>query len=94
MDRTIVYCKSIKDCVHLFHLFRSELGDHSFYPSGSLKLSSNLLFGMYHHTTLDKHKSRILNSFHEHAVVHAGGTKWFMQACFCNKCTRHGRKFP
>jgi ATP-dependent DNA helicase RecQ len=65
MDRTIVYCKSIKDCGHLFHLFRSELGDHSFYPSGSLKLSSNLLFGMYHHTTLDKHKSRILNSFHE-----------------------------
>ena len=86
MDRTIVYCKSIKDCGCLFQLFRSELGDDSFYPSGSLKLSSNLLFGMYHHITLDKHKSRILNSFHEQ-----GGT---CRLVFATNALGMGINFP
>ncbi|KAK3721863.1 hypothetical protein QZH41_011499, partial [Actinostola sp. cb2023] len=30
LDRTIVYCKTIKDCGQLFHLFMSELGDDGY----------------------------------------------------------------
>ncbi|XP_031571181.1 Bloom syndrome protein-like [Actinia tenebrosa] len=64
MERTIVYCKSIKDCGRLFKLFKSELGSDSYFPQGCQKESQNMLFGMFHHNTLDKHKDRILNSFH------------------------------
>lgn len=58
MERTIVYCKSIKDCGRLFTLFKSELGGNSYFPEGCQKESQNLLFGMFHHNTLDKHKER------------------------------------
>ena len=64
MEKTIVYCKSIKDCGRLFQLFKSELGRESYYPLGSPEKADHLLFGMYHHTTLEKHQSRVLNSFH------------------------------
>ena len=65
MDKTIIYCKSIKDCGRLFMFFKSKLGEQGYYPEDSPKTSANLLFGMYHHSTLDKQKSTILNSFHE-----------------------------
>ena len=65
MDKTIIYCKSIKDCGRLFMFFKSQLGKQGYYPEDSPRTSANLLFGMYHHSTLDKQKSIILNSFHE-----------------------------
>lgn len=65
MGKTIVYCKSIKDCGRLFMFFKSQLGEHGYYPEDSPRTSANLLFGMYHHSTLNKQKSIILNSFHE-----------------------------
>lgn len=64
MEKTIIYCKSIKDCGRLFMFFKSQLGEHGYYPENSPMTSANLLFGMYHHSTLDKQQSRILNSFH------------------------------
>ena len=54
MDKTIIYWKSLKDCGRLFMYFEY-----------SPRTSGNLLFGMYHHSTLDKQQSIILNSFHE-----------------------------
>lgn len=54
MDKTIMYSKSIKDCARLFMFFKSELGDHGYYPEDSPRTSANLLFAMYHHSTLDK----------------------------------------
>ncbi|XP_044184760.1 Werner syndrome ATP-dependent helicase-like [Acropora millepora] len=65
MGKTIVYCKSIKDCGRLFMFFKSQLGERGYYPEDSPRTSANLLFGMYHHSTLSKQKSIILNSFHE-----------------------------
>ena len=65
MDKNIIYCKSIKDCGRLFMFFKSKLGEQGYYPEDSPKTSANLLFGMYHHSTLDKQNSTILNSFHE-----------------------------
>ncbi|XP_022794673.1 uncharacterized protein LOC111333389 isoform X2 [Stylophora pistillata] len=65
LERTIIYCKSIKDCGQLFQLFKSELGDESYFPPGCEKESTNLLFGMFHHNTLAKQKERILNSLYE-----------------------------
>ena len=68
MDKTIIYCKSIKDCGRLFMFFKSQLGKQGYYPEDSPRTSANLLFGMYHHSTLNKQKSIILNSFHEEEV--------------------------
>ena len=31
--KTIIYCKSQKDCGRLFPHFKGELGDHAYYPS-------------------------------------------------------------
>ena len=64
MEKTIVYCKSIKDCGRLFMFFKLELGEESFFPE-TASTSSNLLFGMFHHSTLDKQQARVLNSFHD-----------------------------
>jgi ATP-dependent DNA helicase RecQ len=55
MPKTIVYCKSIRDCGRLFTHFKMQLGIESFYPETAPKTSENLLFGMYHHATLEKH---------------------------------------
>lgn len=65
MAKTIVYCKSIKDCGRLFRLFRTELGKDSFHPSNACPSSDNLLFGMFHHVTLIRHQVRVLNSFYD-----------------------------
>ena len=65
MGKTIVYSTSIKDCGRLFRFFKSQLGERGYYPEDSPRTSANLLFGMYHHSTLNKQKSIILNSFHE-----------------------------
>ena len=86
MQRTIVYCKSIKDCGRLFQLFKSELGEESYYPHDGPRSSNNLLFGMYHHTTLVKHQSRVLNSFHEE-----GGT---CRIVFATNALGMGVNFP
>ena len=51
MDKTIVYCKSIKDCGRLFMFFKSKLGEEGYYPEDSPRTSANFLFGMYHHST-------------------------------------------
>ena len=45
--------------------FKSQLGKQGYYPEDSPRTSANLLFGMYHHSTLDNQKSIILNSFHK-----------------------------
>ena len=49
----------------LAYLVKFQLGEHGYYPEDSLRTSANFLFGMYHHSTLNKQKSIILNSFHE-----------------------------
>ena len=63
MGKTIVYCKSIKDCGRLFMFFKSQLGEHGYYLDHSPRTSGNLLFGVYHYSTLNKQKSIILNAF-------------------------------
>ena len=60
MDKTIVYCKSIKDCGRLFTHFREKLGSDSFDVD-----SQQMLFGMYHHATLSKYQTRVLESFYD-----------------------------
>ena len=60
--KTIIYCKSQKDCGRLFRHFKCELGDHAYYPSNVAQVSENRLIGMYHHSTLKKHQERVMNS--------------------------------
>ncbi len=63
-DKTIVYCKSIKDCGRLFMHFKQELGSNG-YPLYYEAVPHNLMFAMYHHSTLAKNQKRILESFHD-----------------------------
>ena len=65
MGRVLIYCKTIKDCGRLFAYFKYQLGNDAYYPSGAKQVSSNMLVGMYHHSTLPKHKERIINSLHD-----------------------------
>ena len=66
MAKTIVYCKSIKDCGRLFRLFRTELGKDSFYPSNTRASANNLLCGMFYNVTLIRCQFYwVLNSFHK-----------------------------
>ena len=68
MAKTIVYCKSIKDCGKLFRLFKYELGSESFHSDNesSREVTENLLFGMFHSVTLQKHQNRVMDSFYKH----------------------------
>lgn len=60
--RTIIYCKSQKDCGKLFKHFKFELGSFAYYPLGSKEVSKNMLIGMYHAKTLQKYKERVSES--------------------------------
>ena len=59
MDKTIVYYKSIKDCGRLFTHFKLHLGKDSYYPNCETS-GNNLMFAMYHHSTLAKNQARTL----------------------------------
>ena len=49
-------------CADLYAHFRYELGDDSYYSSGSHKISDNRLFGMFHANTPQYNKEVILKS--------------------------------
>lgn len=58
--KTIIYCKSQKDCGRLFCHFKTELGASAF--ATSEQTSCNMVIGMFHHNTLQKHKDRVFDS--------------------------------
>ena len=60
--RLIVYCRSLDMCANLYAHFHLTLGDSSYYPPGSPKLSDYRLFGMYHSKTPQHNKDVILAS--------------------------------
>ena len=59
MGRVLIYCKTIKDCGRIFTYFKCKLGSDAYYPAGTEQISINMLVGMYHHSTIQKHKERI-----------------------------------
>jgi superfamily II DNA helicase RecQ len=63
--RTIVYCKSQKECGKLYRYFKCELGESEYFPEGSKKVSKNSLIGMYHANTLAKHKDIVSDSLYD-----------------------------
>lgn len=62
MPRVIVYCRSLNTCADLYAFFLSYLGENSYYPLGSDKVSDNRLFGMFHAHTAAHNKEVILES--------------------------------
>ena len=60
--RVLVYCQSLDTCADLYAHFHYELGDSSYYPSGSPHLSDYRLFGMFHASTPQHNKEVILKS--------------------------------
>ena len=67
--KTIVYCKSQKDCGLLFKQFKFELGEMAYFPLGGPTVSSNMLIGMFHAKTLKRHKERVSDSLFEEQGV-------------------------
>ena len=64
MERTIVYCRSIKHCASIYAWFKAELGDDAFHPPGSNHVSANCLLSMFHHCTSERVKRLVLESLH------------------------------
>lgn len=60
--RVLVYCQTLDTCADLYAHFHYELGDDSYYPPGSPKLSDYRLFGMFHAGTPQHNKDVILKS--------------------------------
>ncbi|XP_078662113.1 ATP-dependent DNA helicase RecQ-like [Branchiostoma floridae x Branchiostoma belcheri] len=60
MDHIIIYSPSIRLAGILYKQLQSELGDDAWVGE---KCMANLLIGMYHHPTLQKHKDKVVNSF-------------------------------
>lgn len=62
MPRVIVYCRSLNLCCSLYFFFLSNLGPESYHPLGSVEVSDNRLFGMFHAQTPQHNKDVILSS--------------------------------
>ena len=62
-DKTLIYCKTQKDCGKLFRVFKLELGTSAYCSPTAEPLSENMVIGMYHHNTLLHHQQRIINTF-------------------------------
>ena len=56
--RTVIYCKSIKDCYELFSYFDSNLGDEGY--ASCPKTASSRFFAMFFHDTLTHKKEAII----------------------------------
>ena len=57
--RVVVYCRSLNMVADLYAHFQYTLGDNSYYPEGSERISDNRLFGMYHGNT-SKHNKEVV----------------------------------
>ena len=60
--RLVVYCRSLDVCANLYAHFHLTLDEHSYYPTGSPKLSDYRLFGMFHSKTPQHNKDVIIAS--------------------------------
>ena len=49
--RVIVYCRTVDICADFYAHFHFELGDGSYYPPGTERISDNRLFGIFHANT-------------------------------------------
>ena len=60
--RVLIYCQSLNMCANLYAHFLYHLGDESYDPIGSEKVSDNRLFGMFHSSTPEYNKDVIIRS--------------------------------
>ena len=71
MPRVIIYCKSLNLCSSLYFFFLSNLGPESYYPLGTVEVSDNRLFGMYHAQTPQHNKDVILSGMQKEDGVYS-----------------------
>ena len=62
-EKTLIYCKTQKDCGKLFRIFKLELDTSAYCSSTAEHQSENMVIGMYHHNTLRHHQQRIMETF-------------------------------
>ena len=60
--RLVVYCRFLDMFANLYAHFHLTLGENSYYPTGSPKLSDYRLFGMFHSKTPQHNKDVIIAS--------------------------------
>lgn len=64
MSPIIIYCRSLKVVGRVFCHLKAELGEGAWVTKGNDQRSENLLIGMFHSATLQRHKERVLKSLH------------------------------
>ena len=63
--RVVVYCNTLLTCAHLFEYFSYEMEVGQYYPPGTLEISDNRLFGMFHAKTPQHSKDNIIRSLQD-----------------------------
>ena len=91
--RTIIYCRSVKDCTDLYQLFDQTLGRHG-YMSESFS-SKNCLFAMFFHDTLEAKKKVILDDLlnengHYRVVIATNSLGLGVNLVDCNRIIHYG----
>lgn len=62
-ERTIIFCRSLKDCFSIYQYFRMQLKQGMYYPKGSPSLSKYRLVDMFTGITEDAVKTTIIENF-------------------------------
>ena len=62
-ERTIIFCRSLKDCFSIYQYFRMQLRQDMYYPKGSPCLSNYRLVDMFTSITEDTVKKSIIENF-------------------------------
>ena len=62
-ERTVIYCRTITDCIEIHSYFRAQLGKYILDPPGALNLSQFRLVDMYCSCTHKDVQQAILSSF-------------------------------
>ena len=78
---TLFYCKTTKECSRVFTFFKDNLGNLA-YVSSTERVPENMLIGMYHHNTLEKHNKRVIDG-----LCDLAGTS---ELFFCTNAFRNG----
>ena len=61
--KTIIYCKTTKECGRLFNFFKDSL-QHLAYIDNKEHIAENMFIGMFHHNALEKYKRRVIDSLY------------------------------
>ena len=83
-EKTLIYCKTQKDCGKLFCIFKLELGTSAYCSSTAEHQSENIMIGMYHHNTLLASSTKNYGDFFQ--------GRQNLLCCICDNCFGNGSR--